>query len=392
MSLLYLRSFAILILLFALLSCGFTEKEKPDVTPWGEEIVTDGEVGEGDTVSVGDAGNGITLGDIVDNGELIMLTVYGPSTYYDYHGHGMGINYLLCEKFAQQIGVSLRVEVCKDSAEVVKRLADGEGDIAVLGDFKSWKVNDSKGDLAAELKKWYSPELSAQVKKDMDNILSFGFVKRRVYPFMLSRKDAVISKYDELFRKYASIAKLDWTLMAAQCYQESCFDPDAHSWAGACGLMQILPTTADHLGLPRSQIYSPEQNIYAAARYMAELQQMFSDVGNRQERINFALASYNGGYYHVKDAMALARKYGRNPQRWSDVREFILGLSSPKYYNDPVVRNGYMRGSETANYVDKIIDRWRQYRSATRGKYSSSVNAVPQPSKRENKWTKRKGE
>ena len=61
-----------------------------------------------------------------------MLTVNGPTTYYDYHGHGMGLQYLLCEKFAQQIGVSLRVEECKDTAEMVSKLRKGEGDLIAV--------------------------------------------------------------------------------------------------------------------------------------------------------------------------------------------------------------------------------------------------------------------
>ncbi len=366
-------------LLFCLLACS---KPQPTVTPWGETIGEDGApIEQADT-----ANSVVSLSDIVDAGEMIMLTVSGPETYYDYHGHGMGLQYLLCEKFAQKLGVSLRVEVCKDSAEVMKRLADGEGDIAVFSDYKSWKVADSKGEIANELKAWYKPELVTQVKREMHSMFTVGMVKRHVYPFMLSSKDAIISRYDALFRKYAPVAGCDWTLIAAQCYQESCFDPRAHSWAGACGLMQIMPGTADKIGLSRAQIYEPEANIAAGCRYMAQLQGKFSDVPVRSERIKFALACYNGGYHHIRDAMALARKYGRNHQRWSDVRQFVLGLQSPRYYNDSVVKNGYMRGSETAEYVDRIIDRWNQYRGATKKKYGSGINATPQRSKHKNKW------
>ena len=64
------------------------------VTPWGTVI---------DSIPASD---GFTLSDIMSNGELIMLTLSGPETYYDYHGKGMGTQFLLCEKFAQQLGVS----------------------------------------------------------------------------------------------------------------------------------------------------------------------------------------------------------------------------------------------------------------------------------------------
>ena len=117
---------------------------------------------------------------------------------------------------------------------------------------------------------------------------------------------------------------MDWRLMAAQCYQESCFDPNAKSWAGACGLMQIMPSTAAHLGLPMSAIHDAEANVAAAARYMAELQGHFSDVGDPAQRALFALAAYNGGFHHIRDAMALTRKHGGNPQNWGHVREYVL--------------------------------------------------------------------
>lgn len=80
--------------------------------------------------------------------------------------------------------------------------------------------------------------------------------------------------------------------------------------------MQIMPGTADHLGLPRASIYDPEKNIAAAVKYLGELERNFSDIRERSERTKFVLAAYNGGHFHIRDAMALARKNGKNPQRW----------------------------------------------------------------------------
>ena len=77
-------------------------KKEKMLTPWGEEV------GGDDSVSTQKA---FTLSDIQNNGELIMLTMSGPETYYDYRGRGMGLQYLLAEKFAQSLGVSLRVEL-----------------------------------------------------------------------------------------------------------------------------------------------------------------------------------------------------------------------------------------------------------------------------------------
>ena len=170
-----------------------------------------------------------------------------------------------------------------------------------------------------------------------------------------------------LFMRYAPMARWDWRLLAAQCYQESCFDPKAYSWAGARGLMQIMPATAAQIGLPESKMYDPEENIYAAVRYIIKLTSHFQDIRDPRERQLFVLGSYNGGFFHIRDAMALAKKDGKNPHRWDDVSEYVLKLSMPQYYNDPVVKYGYMRGQETATYVSRIRDRWAQYRGVARG-------------------------
>ncbi len=171
----------------------------------------------------------------------------------------------------------------------------------------------------------------------------------------------------------------DWRLMAAQCYQESGFDPQAVSWAGARGLMQIMPETAIHLGLSANHINSPEHNIAAAAQYLRELNRTFSDVSGRMDRINFVLAAYNGGAGHIRDAMALARKHGKNPHKWEEVSYYILQLSQPKFYNDPDVNFGYLRGQETYDYVKSINERWQYYRGAVPG---AGGGSIPSPSKK----------
>lgn len=130
--------------------------------------------------------------------------------------------------------------------------------------------------------------------------------------------------------------------------------------------MQIMPATADHLGLPRDQMNNPERSIEAATRLLKELEGKFSDVPDRTERQNLVLASYNGGMNHIRDAMRLCKRDGRNQYRWADVQQYVLRLRDPKYYQDTLVHYGYMRGQETAEYVDKIRDRYMQYRKSVR--------------------------
>ena len=388
--------------MLCLTSC---KKEKQDtrlVTPWGEV--------QTDSIPVSDS---FTLRDIETNGEMIMLTLSGPETYYDYHGKGMGAQFLLCEKFAQSLGVSLRVELCKDTLEMIWKLGRGEADViacmipdsvlkelpdSILGSDSlkfcgvegRWLVQSNNTELAEALNQWYKPNMLEDIKQEEHRLLTTASVKRHVYSPFLNRSTGVISKYDDLFRKYAPLARWDWRLMAAQCYQESCFDPQARSWAGARGLMQIMPGTAAHLGLAMSDIHTPEPNISAAARYLQELSSTFSDIPNVTERQNFVLAAYNGGAMHVRDAMALTRKNGGNPQRWGDVARNMLLLREPAGYNDPVVKHGYMRANETVDYVDRIRARYAQYRGVPMGKLPSAGGSfspvAPRKAKKKHKY------
>ncbi|WP_278520584.1 transglycosylase SLT domain-containing protein [Leyella stercorea] len=374
---------SIITLLFILSISACTERQQSTQTPWGDTFGTD-------TVS----SNAFSLRDILESGEMVVLTISGPNTYYEYRGKQMGTQYLLCEKFAQKIGVSLRVEVCKSIDEMIKKFNAGDADIIVYqiptstkgtipcgystnNGKLAWAVRTDNTELADSLRSWYKPEIAESVKREEKALFSTQSIHRRVYAPMLNTQAGIISNYDHLFKRYAPIARWDWRLLAAQCYQESCFDPKAYSWAGAKGLMQIMPETAKHLGLAESDVYEPELNIYAAARYINELNTCFTDIRNPEERKFFILASYNGGFFHIRDAMALAKKNGKNPHKWIHVAEYVLKLSTPEYYNDPVVKYGYMRGSETANYVSAIYSRWQKYRGVRNASSLAPTDDVP---------------
>ncbi|MCB0805369.1 MAG: transglycosylase SLT domain-containing protein, partial [Bacteroidales bacterium] len=150
-------------------------------------------------------------------------------------------------------------------------------------------------------------------------------------------------------------------LLASMAYQESQFDPKARSWAGAIGLMQIMPATADYLGIGNPSV--PENNIRAAVKYLDELQDKFSTVTDSTEKLKFVLASYNVGPNHVEDARRLAVKYGDDENTWNNhVEQWILKKSQKEYYTDEVVKYGYCRGTEPFKYVTEIMDRYNQYK------------------------------
>lgn len=348
------------------------------------------------------------LAQIQESGELIAVTLSGPSTYYEYRGQGFGLQFELAEHFAQSIGVKLRIEIVKDTSELLHKLTKNEADLVALElpqtnpwkkEFlfcgstndstysphckslsKQWIVRKNSPLLAEALNEWYRSDIKQELRKKNELRFAQGFrVRRRTKAPIQSEKEGIISPYDPLFIRHSQAIGWDWRLMAAQCYQESGFDPEAISWAGARGLMQIMPGTARQLDLPEHQIHNPEMNVAAAARYLRLLTGKFQDIQDAQERIYFILASYNGGNGHVRDAMALTRKNGKNPYLWTDVAPYILLLSEPRYYNDPVVRNGYLRGQETYGYVKSICERWETYRRNIRPVTSGSI---PSPAKK----------
>lgn len=322
------------------------------------------------------------LEDIRRGGELIVATLSGPDTYYEYHGMPMGMQYAMVENFAEEEGLKIRMELATDTTTLLSLLEKGEADIIALpisiaqlkaaglraaGVFNkvrqtSWAVRPSSGELAQALNDWFADGVEVNIRKIEANRTKMRRqVKRRAQAVYLSKARGIISIYDELFKQASATVGWDWRLIAAQCYQESAFDPNAQSWAGAQGLMQLMPATARELGVAPHEVNHPETNVMAGARYLRKLTSTFSDVRDANERIKFVLAAYNGGALHVRDAMALARKYGKNPYSWNDVSVYILGLQSPKYYRDPVVKYGYMIGSETASYVQSIFERWQGY-------------------------------
>ena len=170
-----------------------------------------------------------------------------------------------------------------------------------------------------------------------------------------------ISEYDKMVKEISLEYNWDWRLISAVIYHESRFKPDAGSWAGACGLMQIMPTTAKRFGV--EDCLEPKQNIKAGILLMNWLNKQFlKSIPDSTERVKFVLASYNIGMGHVKDAQRLAEKYGKNKLVWDDnVDFFLLNKSSEKYYKDPVCRFGYCRGEEAYNYVSQVINNYEHY-------------------------------
>ncbi|HKK68039.1 MAG TPA: transporter substrate-binding domain-containing protein [Bacteroidales bacterium] len=178
-----------------------------------------------------------------------------------------------------------------------------------------------------------------------------------------SGEAGLISEYDPYIREASKIINWDWRLLASLIYQESRFNPNVTSWAGAFGIMQLMPATADFLGVSRNSSISSQIN--AGARYIKYLDEKLPpEVSEKEDRVKFILASYNIGPGHINDAIRLAEKYGRNPHVWEgNVRYFLLHKSNPRYYEDKVVKHGYCSGTQPIKYAEEIWDRYEHYKN-----------------------------
>ena len=422
------------------------------------------------------------LTQIVDSGELVVLTLYSSTTYFNYRGQEMGYQYELSQQFANELGVKLRIKTARTPIQLVEMLQRGEGDLiaytlpitkrgkdsllycgeevithqvivqrrggkqALLKDVTdligkqvhvkrgkyydrlknlneelgggieivlvendstsvedlitkvaqgvidytvadndiarlnktyypflnielsisfdqraSWAVRKDQPLLAAKADEWHKagmtrPEYTASMKR------YFETSKRSPHSPVLSVSEGKISIYDDLFKKYAPTIGWDWRLLASLAFTESNFDSTAVSWAGAKGLMQLMPTTAKANGMPEGMEHNPEESVKAAVKYLGRTARSFANIPE-EERVKFVLASYNSGIGHILDAMALAEKYGKNRHIWTDnVEPYILLKSNVEYFTDSVCKHGYFRGIETYNFVRDITQRFERYK------------------------------
>lgn len=167
-----------------------------------------------------------------------------------------------------------------------------------------------------------------------------------------------LSPYDELVKRHADHYGLDWRLIVSQMYQESRFNPNAKSWVGALGLLQVMPRTAREFGI--RNLRDPERGVSAGVQYLNWLLQRFEPELNIGERTWFALAAYNAGLGHVRDARRLARKKGWDADVWfGNVEKAMLLLAKKEYAQS--AKHGYVRGHEPVNYVRQIRDRYLAY-------------------------------
>lgn len=184
-------------------------------------------------------------------------------------------------------------------------------------------------------------------------------VARRAIPELQPEFVApVLSPYDQMIARHAVAAGLDWRFVSAVIYEESRFEPDSRSTAGAVGLMQIMPAAAQDVGELR--FHEPEANVRTGVRYLQRLTREYAAARER-DRLALMLAAYNMGMGHVRDAQALARRFGYDPLRWDGAMDVMVSLlEEPQVYTK--TRHGFAQGRSVVGYVDRVLNRYASYR------------------------------
>jgi len=225
----------------------------------------------------------------------------------------------------------------------------------------SWCVRPESVVFLDTLNNWLETYIDSE---DYDRLLRKYINNNRILVDINSEfysgNEGRISAFDEILKKQSKIIGWDWRLLASLIYEESRFNPAAVSWAGASGIMQLLPVIAQKYSDP--ELTGTEAEIHAGVKYLSFLyNQLPTQVADSANKVMFVLAAYNIGPGHVEDAMRLATKYGKDAGSWEDVSYYLINLSNPKFYNDTAVHHGYFPGMYSVDFANSIANRYKHY-------------------------------
>lgn len=181
----------------------------------------------------------------------------------------------------------------------------------------------------------------------------YGFTKKFDYVgtrnFIRHFKNR-LPRYRDMFEGAGDQWGVDWRLLAAIGYQESHWRSQAVSPTGVRGIMMLTKATAAYLDVENR--LDPESSIYGGAEYYARQTERIADTVAEPDRTWMALAAYNVGFNHIKDARTIIEWQGGDPNTWLDMGAVLPLLSQRKWYSR--VPYGYARGWEPVLYVNNI--------------------------------------
>lgn len=159
-----------------------------------------------------------------------------------------------------------------------------------------------------------------------------------------------LPRYRAMFEEAAAQWGVDWRLLAAIAYQESHWRAGAVSPTGVRGIMMLTEDTARYLGI--DDRVDPRNSIFGGAQYFARQTERVADSVEEPDRTWMALAAYNVGFNHLKDARQIVEWQGGDPDAWIDISKALPLLAQREWYSR--VPFGYARGWEPVLYVNNI--------------------------------------
>jgi len=253
--------------------------------------------------------------------------------------------------------------------DATNRYMDGlfPGPTIAEKDTIAWAVRNNAPDLENAMNKFLYKHFRFTEDRDRPRRSTFLNILRQRYfqegpqiaqyynPEWQYQTMGIISPYDEVIKSVSDSLNVDWLMITAMIAQESEFNPNSKSWAGAVGLMQVIPRFVD---VEYELLYDPVTNINQGVKIFKDHMDHYSYLDSTNQ-VAFALATYNSGMGHVADARRLAIDQNKDPNEWENVADALLKLMQRRFYQQ--ARHGFARGIETVQYVDEIMNRYRTY-------------------------------
>ncbi len=258
---------------------------------------------------------------------------------------------------------SIDFTIAEESIAKIAALSGKDIDISMPVSFErpvGWAMCNCDGDssLVNAVNTWLDNYHQYRMKRTYDKYFKSS---NNALVANKNNKTDHISVYDKTIRKIGKETGWDWRLLASIIYQESRFRPDLYSTKGAFGLMQLMPVVMEKYGIDSTA--SCEEQVRAGAQLLTDIRNKLPEtITDSIEIIKFTLAAYNCGMGHIFDARKLAEKYNKDPNIWTNNVDFyILNKSKTKYYKDTICHSGYLRGTETYNFVEDVLERHNHY-------------------------------
>lgn len=218
----------------------------------------------------------------------------------------------------------------------------------------AWVIAQQSKVLLPALNTWFRElqkrgDLDALEERYYGHVDVFDYVDIRTFLRHIKKR---LSLLRPLFQKAAAKHDFPWTLLAAVAYQESHWNPEAKSPTGVRGMMMLTRAAAKEVGVKNR--LNPVQSVRGGSLYLKQMRERLPASVQGDDRLWFALAAYNVGLGHLQDARKLARRLGKNPDLWVELKEVLPLLARRQYYR--TLKYGYARGSEPVRYVQRIRD------------------------------------